>query len=53
MNLRLIKASENYERQIKDNTLKTDVNEMYIIGHVDETVDVQRGDVGCLQENHW
>jgi len=29
------------------------LNEMYIIGHVDETVDVQRGDVGCLQENHW
>ena len=23
------------------------LNEMYIIGHVDETVDVQRGDVGC------
>lgn len=29
------------------------LNEMYIIGHVDETVDVQRDGVDCLQENHW
>lgn len=28
-------------------------NEMCIIGHVDEKIEVQRHYVGCLQENHW